>query len=114
MRSEIKKTRSGRINIGSFLFTYFINLVLSLGWAVPGALLTVAHFFLPDRVPLWCGITALSVWAGVRFLQTLILCGMISLGNSPSANDERFKENKNPYSKKGEYERSLREKNGKR
>lgn len=111
MRNEPKKTRSGRVSIGSFLFTYFINLVLSLGWAVPGGVLIAAHFFLPERVPLWCGITTLSIWAGVRFLQTLILCGMISLGNAPSINDERLKENKNPYSKKGEYERSLREKN---
>lgn len=110
MDYENKRTKVRGSGIGGFFLTFFLNLVLSFEWAVPGVLLIVAHYIVPQYVPLWAGIVALGIWVGVRLIQTIVLCLMVTIGNRPSVNEERYKANKNPYSKHGEYERKLAEK----
>lgn len=56
------------------------------------------------------GLGALGLWFAVEFIQTLLLVLVVNVANKPSVNDEHLKENKNPYSKKGEYERNLQKK----
>lgn len=109
MTREDRKEKVRNIGGGGFFLSLLLNLILSIGWAVPGVLLIVAHFIYKP-LPLWVGLGALGLWFAVEFIQTLLLVLVISVANKPSVNDEHLKENKNPYSKKGEYERNLQKK----
>ncbi len=109
MTREERKEKVRNVGGGGFFLSLLLNLILSIVWAVPGALLIIAHFIYKP-LPLWVGLGALGIWFVVEFIQTLLLVLVVNVANKPSINDVRLKENKNPYSKKGEYERDLQEK----
>lgn len=108
-KEEKREYIRNKAGAGGFFLSLLLNLILSLGWSVPGIILLVVHFIWPTLLPLWPGLAALGLWFLVIFIQTLVLVLVINLGNRPSIHDVQNKENKNPYSQHGEYEKSLRD-----
>ncbi len=65
---------------GGFLFCFLLNLVLNAYWAIPAAVLFVAHFV--AGTPLWPAWVALALWVLATFAVTAFLSWAVSKGSA--------------------------------
>ncbi len=78
-----------------FLISLLFNMAFRAEWALIGIVLLIVHHFF-EKVPLWTGLVAFTVWFLISFLVTLLLSTANRLGN----HKDPVRENKNPYSVK--------------
>ena len=81
---------------GSFLLCFLINLLLNLEWSIP-AWIALALYFWFD-IPIWWFIGGIVFWIFSILSGMWIMSFAIKAGNEPLPE----KENKNPYSVRGE------------
>ena len=80
----------------SFLLCFLVNLLLNLEWSIPAWILLGLHFWLD--ISLWWFLGGLAFW------MASVLLGMWLIGWAIGAGSQQDppKENKNPYSVKGD------------
>jgi len=81
---------------GSFLLCFLINLLLNFEWSIPAWIALALHFLI--NIPIWWFIGGLGFWILSIFSGMWIMGLMISAGSEPLPE----KQNKNPYSVKGD------------
>ena len=85
-----------RFNKGGFFLCMLINLLLNLEWSVPAWILLVLHFWL--GISIWWFIGGLFFW----FLAIMVKMWIVGWAVRCGSEKDPPKENKNPYSIKGE------------